>query len=178
MNRIRAWSNHLVHPVHPDCCSIFSRVLRVLGLGVVFALSCGPAIAVDPDPAPPSASTDLEAGRRAIQARDWNAAVKSLTAAERQEPRNADVHNLLGYSYRNSGKLDLAFKHYARALQLDPRHLGAHEYVGEAYLMANNLARAEEHLVALGTLCAQRCREREDLEKQIAEFRRRSAAAK
>ena len=157
---------------------MFTRVLRILGLGVLFALGCAPAIAVDPDPAPPSASTDLEAGRKAIQARDWNAAVKSLTAAERQEPRNADIHNLLGHSYRNSGKLDLAFKHYARALQLDPRHLGAHEYIGEAYLMASNLAKAEEHLVALRKLCAQSCRERDDLEKQIAEFRRRSAAGK
>lgn len=35
----------------------------------------------------------------------------------------------------HSGQLDLAFKHYQRALQLDPRHLGAHEYIGEAYLM-------------------------------------------
>ena len=126
----------------------------------------------------PAASNDLDAGRKAIQAKDWNAAVKSLAAAERREPRNADVQNLLGYAYRNSGKLDLAFKHYERALQLDPRHRGAHEYAGEAYLMANNLAKAEEHLAALRELCAQGCVERDDLEKQIAEFRRRTAAAK
>jgi Flp pilus assembly protein TadD len=147
-------------------------------LGILIALGCAPVAAFDSDPAPPSASSDLEAGRKAIQARDWNAAVKSLAAAERREPRNADVHNLLGYSYRNSGKLDLALKHYARALQLDPRHLGAHEYVGEAYLMTNNLPKAEEHLAALAKLCVRTCREREDLERQIAEFRRRSAAAK
>ena len=157
-----------------------STPLRMLNstLWIVLALACAPAAGFDPDPTPPSAGTDLDAGRKAIQARDWNAAVRSLTAAERHEPRNADVHNLLGYSYRNSGKLDLALKHYARALQLDPRHLGAHEYVGEAYLMANNLPKAEEHLAALGKLCAQSCREREGLEKQVAEFRRRQAAAK
>ena len=178
MNRIKAQLDRLVHPVHPVCSSDLVGVLRTFGLGVVFALASAQAAAFDSDPTPASAGTDLEAGRKAIRARDWSAAVKSLNAAERQEPRNADVHNLLGYSYRNSGKLDLAFKHYARALQLDPRHLGAHEYIGEAYLMANNLPKAEEHLVALRKLCAQSCRERDDLEKQVAEFRRRSAAAK
>jgi Flp pilus assembly protein TadD len=151
--------------------------VHILALGVIVALAGSSATAFDSGP-PDFGNADLDAGRKAIQARDWNAAVRSLTAAERREPRNADVHNLLGYSYRNSGKLDLAFKHYARALQLDSRHLGAHEYVGEAYLMANNLPKAEEHLAVLAKLCAQGCREREDLEKQVAEFRRRSAAAK
>lgn len=155
------------------------RTSHVFMLATAVWLCVAPAttMAVDSDPAP-AASTDLDAGRKAIQAKDWNAALKSLAAAERREPRNAEVQNLLGYAYRNAGKLDLAFKHYERALQLDPRHRGAHEYAGEAYLMANNVAKAEEHLAALRNLCSPGCAERDDLEKQIAEFRRRTAAAK
>jgi Flp pilus assembly protein TadD len=154
------------------------RILTLVpALAIMLALDSTPAIAVDSDPAP-AANSDLDAGRKAIQAKDWNAALRSLAAAERREPRNADVQNLLGYAYRNSGKLDLAFKYYERALQLDPGHRGAHEYAGEAYLMANNPAKAEEHLAALRKLCSQGCAERDDLAKQIAEFRRRTAAAK
>jgi len=157
------------------------RKTHVFILAAIACLSAAPsvAMAVDSGDTPAStASSDLEAGRKAIRAKDWNAALRSLSAAEQREPRNADVQNLLGFAYRNSGKLDLAFKHYERALQLDPGHRGAHEYVGEAYLMANNVAKAEEHLATLKKLCPQGCEEREDLAREIAEFRRRTAAAK
>ena len=70
--------------------------------------------------------------------------------------------------------MDLAFKHYGRALELDPRHRGAHEYVGEAYLIVNNLAKAEEHLAALHKICLIPCEEYEDLKKAIVEYRRRT----
>jgi len=88
---------------------------------------------------------------------------------------NADLQNLLAYSYRNAGELPLAFKHYSRALQLDPRHRGAHEYLGEAYLMINNLAKAEEHLAALRRICLLPCAEYGHLEKKLTEYRRASA---
>lgn len=154
-----------------------SRLLKLaLAILAAFALVRSVALAVDTDS--PPANADHAAGQKAVQAKNWNAAIKSLTAAERSEPRNADVHNLLGYAYRNSGKLDLAFKHYERALQLNPKHLGAHEYIGEAYLMANNPSKAEEHLAALKRLCTRVCEERDDLEKAIAEYRRRTAASK
>jgi Flp pilus assembly protein TadD len=129
-----------------------------------------PGLAVDTDTAPP-VSAEHAAGKRAIEARDWNAAIQSLTAAAQRDPRNADIQNLLGYSYRNTGQLDPAFKHYERALQLDPRHRGAREYLGEAYLMANNLPKAEEQLAALKTMCPRVCEERDDLAKSIEHYR-------
>ena len=149
-----------------------------LALAMAAALACAPGATVAMDDPTPVMSPDHQAGKRAIDAKDWNAAVNALGAAEKREPNNADVHNLLGYAYRNSGKLDLAFKHYGRALQINPRHLGALEYAGEAYLMTNNLSKAEEHLASLKRFCARVCEERDALEKQIAEFRRRTAAAK
>jgi len=126
-------------------------------LTTLLAIASAPTLAVDSDPSPP-ASNDHAAGKKAIDAGDWNGAIKSLTAAAQREPRNADIQNLLGYSYRKSG-------------QLDPRHLGAHEYIGEAYLMANNPAKAEEHLSALKKICLRVCEERDDLAKSIERYR-------
>ena len=108
---------------------------------------------------------DYAAGKKAIEAKNWSAAIKSLSSAALRDTRNADIQNYLGYAYRN-GQMDLAFQHYERALKLNPRHRGAHEYVGEAYLMVNNLAKAEEHLAALQKICLIPCEEYEDLKKK------------
>jgi Flp pilus assembly protein TadD len=148
------------------------RLAALLFSALVLA-AFSPAASSRDDPVP-SVSAEHEAGRKAVAAKDWSGALKALSAAARREPDNADIQNLLGFSYRNSGQLDLAFKHYERALKLDPRHLGAHEYVGEAYLMTNNLAKAEEHLAALKQHCTRVCEERDDLEKAIAVYRKRN----
>ena len=147
-----------------------NAALSLALLAIALAIASAPTLAVDSDPSPP-VSDDHAAGKKAIEAKDWNGAIKSLTAAAQRDSRNADIQNLLGYAYRNSGQLDPAFKHYERALQLDPRHRGAHEYMGEAYLMVNNLAKAEEHLAALKSNCPRVCEERDDLMKSIERYR-------
>ena len=81
---------------------------------------------------------------------------------------------LLGYAYRNDGQMELAFKHYGRALQLNPRHRGAHEYLGEAYLIVSNLPKAQEHLSALQRICLLPCEEYDDLRKKIEIYRKAS----
>ncbi len=122
------------------------------------------AAAVNLDP-------DYAAGKQAIEAKEWSTAIKLLTSAALRDTRNADIQNYLGYAYRNAGQLDLAFRHYQRALQLNPRHRGAHEYAGEAYLIVDNLAKAEEHLAALQQICLIPCEEYSDLKNKIAEYR-------
>ena len=114
---------------------------------------------------------DYAAGKQALDTKDWPAAIKSLNAAALRDTRNADIQNCLGYAYRHAGQLDLAFRHYQRALHLNPRHRGAHEYAGEAYLIVHKLAKAEEHLAALQKICLIPCEEYEDLKKKIAEYR-------
>jgi Flp pilus assembly protein TadD len=125
-------------------------------------------------PAAPSVKERLASARKAIDAKDWSRAMSELNVAVREEPRNADVHNLLGYSYRKRATPDLAkaFEHYGTALKLDPRHKGAHEYIGEAYLMDKKPAEAEKHLVELEKICGNKsCEEYADLAKSIAEYK-------
>lgn len=142
-------------------------------LAAILAVASVPAGAVDTDPSPPL-STEHEEGKRAIESKDWNRAIRSLTAAAQRDGRNADIQNLLGYAYRNAGQLDTAFQHYQQALKLDPRHLGAHEYIGEAYLIANDPVKAEEHLALLKRYCTTAvCEEYEDLRKKLDQYRAR-----
>jgi len=153
---------------------IRGRALAAL-LGLALALVPATAIgdATDQAPAGAQLDTDYAAGKVAIAAKDWNAAIKALSSAALRDTRNPDIENYLGYAYRHTGQLDLALRHYQRALQLDPRHRGAHEYVGEAYLVANNLPKAEEHLAALQRICLIPCEQCEDLKRAVAEYRRR-----
>lgn len=122
----------------------------------------------------PGVQERLATARAAVAAKDWNHAIAELDAVLKTEPRNADAHNLLGYSHRKKATPDLAkaFEHYKRALQIDPRHKGAHEYIGEAYLMDRKPAEAEKHLAELARLCGnQTCEEYADLARAIAAYK-------
>ena len=143
-------------------------------LAAALTLPAGTSIAdpTEDDPNAPLLDPDYAAGKKAIETKDWSAAIKGLSSAALRDTRNADIQNYLGYAYRNSGGMDLAFKHYQRALVLNPRHRGAHEYVGEAYLMVKNVAKAEEHLAALQKICLLPCEELDDLRKKVAEYKK------
>ena len=143
-------------------------VLFLMGLPGI-----APAVDTDDDPSAAALDPDYAAGKAAIEAKDWAAAIKRLNSAALRDTRNADIQNYLGYAYRNSGRMELAFKHYERALQLNPRHRGAHEYVGEAWLMVGNLAKAEQHLNALQKICLIPCEEYGDLKEKIESYRKR-----
>ena len=153
-----------------------TAILRAAGLALAALLACTvlPSLAVDTEDDPYSASDpDYAAGRKAIAAKDWDAAIKLFSSAALRAPDNADIQNYLGFAHRKAGKLDLAFKHYHRALALNPRHRGAHEYIGEAYLMAGDLAGAQKHLEALRKLCLLPCDELTDLEREVAAYKKR-----
>lgn len=107
----------------------------------------------------------------AIQAERFAQAIALLEPWVAGNSNDADGHNWLAYSYRKTGKLDLAFRHYRRALGIDPQHRGAHEYIGEAYLMVNQPEKAEQHAKILAQLCPQSCEELNDLRAAIAAYR-------
>ncbi len=156
---------------------IAPRGRRAIVVAALLGLTPGwPAAVADPVVEDQKAvDPDFAAGRAAIEAKDWQAAIRALSSAALRDTRSADIQNHLGYAYRHTGQMELAFKHYGRALQLNPRHRGAHEYVGEAYLIVNDPARAEEHLAALEKICLIACEEYNDLKKAIAEYRRKAA---
>jgi Flp pilus assembly protein TadD len=139
-----------------------------------------PVFAEPSETKPEAAASDPDyaAGKVALERKDWREAARRFGQAALRDPDNADLQNYLGYSYRNLGQLDAAFQHYRRALALNPRHRGAHEYAGEAYLMVGDLARAEEHLEALRKICLLPCEELGDLERQIAEYRKRTGGGR
>ena len=126
-------------------------------------------------PSAPTASEQISAARQAIERKNWSRAQSDLKSVVRDEPNNADAHNLLAYTYRKQDKPDLAkaFEHYKTALKLNPQHKGAHEYIGEAYLMDRKPDLAEQHLASLEKICGNRqCEEYRDLAKSVAAYRK------
>jgi tetratricopeptide (TPR) repeat protein len=152
------------------------RAIRVLAAAI--ALGTASPCFADPEETTPQASAedaDYVSGRKAFDAKDWQAAIRYFVSAAKRNPRNADIQNYLGYAYRKSGQLDHAFEHYKQALNLNPRHRGAHEYIGEAYLMKGDLKSAQKHLEALRRICSLSCEELADLEREVASYMKKSA---
>jgi Flp pilus assembly protein TadD len=151
--------------------------MRQVGTAVIMAIALciatGATLAEPYEDTPDAAARDADyaSGKVALDKKDWAAAVKHFRQAALRAPDSADLHNYLGFSYRNLNQMDVAFQHYKRAIELNPRHRGAHEYIGEAYLRVNDLPNAEKHLSALREICLLRCEELEDLEKAIAAYR-------
>jgi Flp pilus assembly protein TadD len=160
---------------------IWRRPTLNVALAAAIIMGAASVCFADPQETNPEASAldpDYAAGRKAIDAKNWNAAIKSFSSAALRSPDNADIQNYLGYAYRNTGKLDLAFKHYKQALALNPRHRGAHEYIGEAYLIKGDLKSAQKHLAALREICLLPCEELGDLEREIAKHVKKSGAGR
>jgi Tfp pilus assembly protein PilF len=162
-----------------------SRIALLTAMVLTTALSSSMAVAADtPEPPAPAAVRSpapkpvqkerITLAREAVEAKDWKKAISILTEAVQVHPGNADLHNLLGYSYRKQATPDLpkSFENYRLALKFDPEHRGANEYIGEAYLMDKNPVKAEEHLAKLKSICGNTtCEEYQDLAKAIAQYK-------
>ncbi len=144
----------------------FRNQIVALALGFSASLACAESNAPVPEI---GSDPNFVAAKKAIEAKQWDKALYSLKYVKAED---AEVYNLTGYASRKLGKMDDAFRNYKIALQMNPNHRGAHEYVGEAYLMTNNPAMAEQHLVALEKICGQGCEEYKDLAREIAEYKK------
>lgn len=143
-----------------------------VGASYCLAADVGPTVV-----AQPGVSERMAKAREAIKNKDWQKALVELNAAAKSEPRNPDVHTLLGFSYRKQATPDLpkAFEHYKTALSLNPKHKGALEYIGEAYLMDKKPTEAEKYLAELEKVCGNKtCEEYADLSKAIADYKAKS----
>ena len=134
----------------------------------VLAVDTVPALAVDN--AASTAKPDLAAARAKIDAKDYAAAITLLSPMVANF-QDADVYNLLGFSYRKSGDLKQAATFYGKALDFDPAFKPAIEYQGELFLQMNDLDKAKANLTKLAALCPSGCEERGDLEKAISDYK-------
>ena len=118
-------------------------------------------------------NANIVAARKAIEAKDFKTAVGHLTKAVQEEPKNADAHSMLGYSYRKVGTFDKSMEHYQTALKIEPSHRSAQEYLGELYLDMNQPENAEKQLATLKKACPMfgKCEEFEDLKKAIDDYK-------
>jgi tetratricopeptide (TPR) repeat protein len=110
-------------------------------------------------------------GKALVASKQWAEAILALEEADKAQPNNADTNNLLGYSNRKIGKLDVSLAYYKKALAIDPKHLGAHEYLGELYLMMKDPTKAKGELATLSTLCGVKCEQYLDLKKAVAAYK-------
>ncbi|HUJ18253.1 MAG TPA: tetratricopeptide repeat protein [Nitrospirota bacterium] len=145
-------------------------ILCVIGLALVRP-DAARASGYGSDTSRAPADPDVVRAEKAIKEKNWDTAIELLNKAVKRDPKNADILNLMGFTERNRGNLDAAFKYYEQALAINPRHRGAHEYIGEAYLMAGDLAKAEEHLAKLDKLCFFPCEEYSDLKAAVATYK-------
>ncbi|MGB0854274.1 MAG: tetratricopeptide repeat protein [Pikeienuella sp.] len=116
-------------------------------------------------------SSDFRRAKALVAAGDYAAAIPKLEQVALQEPDNADVFNMLGFSYRKSGDTDRAAPNYEKALQLNPKHRGALEYQGELFLTLNQPEKAEANLAKINEICWLKCDEARELENAIALWR-------
>lgn len=122
----------------------------------------------------PSVAQRLLNAHNAMSEKRWWIATYELDKALSEDPRNADVHSLMGFYHRKrtTPDLALAFEHYNTALQIDPNHKGANEYIGETYLTVHKPAEAERHLAKLANICGNKtCEEYADLAKALATYK-------
>lgn len=111
-----------------------------------------------------------------IDDEDYSAAIAELEKALAKEPDDADLLNLLAYSHRKSMRFAIALDFYQKALQIDPDHRGANEYLGELYLQMDRLDLALERLKVLDDDCFFGCREFDELEEAIEDYRAQNSS--
>jgi len=77
------------------------------------------------------------------------AALRELLRAEAVAPRDPQTHNLLGLAYQESERLDLAVRHFERALELKPDFSQARNNLAVVLLRQEQWEAAVAHLLQL-----------------------------
>lgn len=77
-------------------------------------------------------------GMQAFMKSDYKAAVSQLEKADSNDPNNANVLKMLGYSYFQCGDFENAISAYSRLIVLKPTDYSAYYYRGKARLNIAN----------------------------------------
>jgi Flp pilus assembly protein TadD len=154
-----------------------SQQLKSLIGAVIFAFAGAVSSAAYAAPSAKAVETPgLGIARQAIAKWDYEKAIELLKVEAANDPKNADVQNLLGYSNRKLKRYDLALSYYQKALELEPKHRGANNYLGHLYLETDKLEKAQERLAVLDKTCTFGCDEYSELKEAIAEYKQHQLA--
>jgi tetratricopeptide (TPR) repeat protein len=99
------------------------------------------------------------------KAGEYEWAIQVLSSVKNQN--DPDVLNMLGYSNRKAGRLELGISYYDKALAMKPDFARAREYLGEGYVAAGKVDLAKNQLGEIQKICGTTCEEYKDLSKVI-----------
>ena len=91
----------------------------------------------------------LKKGKKEKSSNKFSDALEYLTKANKEQPNNPDILNLLGFSSRKTGDFIMAEIYYKQGLEIDPNHNGINEYLGELYVQTDRSDLAKERLKVL-----------------------------
>ena len=114
-----------------------------------------------------SSDFDIRPIMKMIEQEQFLDAIDELHYELDNDPDNADILSLLGYSYRKTQNYEDAMTFYEWALNTKPNHRGANEYLGELYLETDRLDKAEQQLEILSNICSSSCKEYNTLKNAI-----------
>jgi len=108
----------------------------------------------------------FDGGRALAYAGRYGEAIQMLGLVS--DKNDARVLNMLGYSHRKSGRIEVGLGYYEEALRANPDYVLAREYMGEAYLTLGDIEAAKGQLAEIEKRCGKGCAEYAELDRQIA----------
>lgn len=106
-----------------------------------------------------------EQGWQLAKAGEYDWAIEMFSAVQNQN--DPDVLNMMGYSNRKAGRLDVGFSYYEKALAIRPDFARAREYLGEGLIAAGKVDQARLQLGEIQKICGTTCEEYIDLSAAI-----------
>ena len=156
-------------PLLPRFFSVITIVLSGLFIfPTAFAAGGGGGDSYSSSPSKPYGYSDA---LKLVKAQKFEEAIPAFLKIAASSKDDADVQNMLGFSYRKTKQYEKAAKHYERALNINPKHKGALEYQGELFLALKNEAAAEANLEKLKKICWLGCSELDELEKALMNYK-------
>lgn len=134
---------------------------------------------LDTEPAGAAVDPDSVPGRKALDAKDWNATIKSLSSAAHGATPPIRYPKLPGIRLSQGGEAR------SRVYAVTPTSKRSRwtraiaertNNIGEAYLMKGDLKNPERHRAAPREICRLPCEELTDLEREIASYVKKSPA--
>ena len=110
---------------------------------------------------------NLAAGIRALEAEDFESAVRQLERAIVADPKSSLAYYHLGRSHRGLGDSVRALKYFRLALLIEPNNFPALHERGETLLAAGKADEAREVLSELEERCGGSCPETSSLRRAI-----------